>query len=59
MRNESQSITADLRKLAAKKSISETEALRQSIHTLHIHLQSQIDQQAQKPKEYNWNNDFG
>jgi hypothetical protein len=53
-------IAADIKTLAKTKNISQTEALRQAVHTLHVHLQGQIDRQtAKKDNEYNWSNDFG
>ena len=61
MKNKNYSgITDDIKTLAKSKNISQTEALRQAIHSLHVHLQSQIDRQTAKPNnEYNWSNDFG
>jgi hypothetical protein len=61
MKNEkNSSIASDLKTLARSKNISQTEALRQAVHTLHVHLQSQIDRQTTKrDTEYNWSNDFG
>jgi len=62
MKNENSSgINTDLKALAKSMNISQSEALRQAIHTLHVHLQSQLDSQVAKKEDnqYNWSNDFG